>query len=78
MVHGKLKPAEKDSEMRRFVTAETKILVSTTVIEVGVNAVSYTHLITSTWGGMVFFCQSLARWATPKRCCSSMITRPIF
>ena len=30
-------PAEKDSEMRRFVTAETKILVSTTVIEVGVN-----------------------------------------
>ena len=37
MVHGKLKPAEKDSEMRRFVTAETKILVSTTVIEVGVN-----------------------------------------
>ncbi len=37
MVHGKLKPAEKDQEMRRFVTAETKILVSTTVIEVGVN-----------------------------------------
>lgn len=37
MVHGKLKPAEKEHEMRRFVTAETKILVSTTVIEVGVN-----------------------------------------
>lgn len=37
MVHGKLKAADKDSEMRRFVTAETKILVSTTVIEVGVN-----------------------------------------
>ncbi len=37
MVHGKLKPAEKDAEMHRFVTAETKILVATTVIEVGVN-----------------------------------------
>ena len=37
MVHGKLKPAEKEHEMRRFATAETKILVSTTVIEVGVN-----------------------------------------
>lgn len=37
MVHGKLKPAEKDAEMRRFLSAETRILVSTTVIEVGVN-----------------------------------------
>lgn len=37
MVHGKMKPAEKDGEMQRFVSAETKILVSTTVIEVGVN-----------------------------------------
>lgn len=37
MVHGKMKPAEKEFEMKRFVTAETKILVSTTVIEVGVN-----------------------------------------
>ena len=37
IVHGKLKPTEKDAEMQRFVNAETKILVSTTVIEVGVN-----------------------------------------
>lgn len=37
MVHGKLKPAEKDAEMQRFVKAETQILVATTVIEVGVN-----------------------------------------
>lgn len=37
MVHGKLKPADKDAEMRRFVSGETRILVSTTVIEVGVN-----------------------------------------
>lgn len=37
IVHGKLKPAEKEAEMQRFIHAETKILVSTTVIEVGVN-----------------------------------------
>lgn len=37
IVHGKLKPAEKDAEMQRFVQAETRILVATTVIEVGVN-----------------------------------------
>ena len=36
-VHGKLKPAEKDSEMSRFASGETQILVATTVIEVGVN-----------------------------------------
>ncbi len=36
-VHGKMKPAEKDAEMQRFVTGETQIMVATTVIEVGVN-----------------------------------------
>ena len=36
-VHGKMKPAEKDEEMRRFVQGETQIMVVTTVIEVGVN-----------------------------------------
>lgn len=36
-VHGKMKPAEKEEEMRRFVSRETHILVATTVIEVGVN-----------------------------------------
>ena len=36
-VHGKMKPAEKDAEMQRFVSGETKIMVATTVIEVGVN-----------------------------------------
>lgn len=36
-VHGKMKPAEKDAEMKRFASGETQILVSTTVIEVGVN-----------------------------------------
>ena len=37
MVHGQMRPAEKDAEMQRFVKGETQILVSTTVIEVGVN-----------------------------------------
>lgn len=36
-VHGKMKPAEKDEEMQRFLVNETQIMVATTVIEVGVN-----------------------------------------
>ncbi len=37
IVHGKMKPAEKEFEMGRFVRGETQIMVATTVIEVGVN-----------------------------------------
>ncbi|WP_375235313.1 ATP-dependent DNA helicase RecG [Winogradskyella sp.] len=37
IVHGKMKPADKDYEMQRFVKGETNIMVATTVIEVGVN-----------------------------------------
>ncbi len=37
MVHGKMKPVEKDAEMQRFVSGEARIMVATTVIEVGVN-----------------------------------------
>ena len=37
MVHGQMKPADKEAEMQRFVAGETQILVATTVIEVGVN-----------------------------------------
>lgn len=36
-VHGRMKAAEKDAEMQRFIDKETQILVATTVIEVGVN-----------------------------------------
>ena len=36
-VHGKMKPAEKDAEMQRFVSGDTQIMVATAVIEVGVN-----------------------------------------
>lgn len=37
MVHGKLKAADKEEQMARFVKGETRILVATTVIEVGVD-----------------------------------------
>ncbi|MDO1446815.1 ATP-dependent DNA helicase RecG [Rhodocytophaga aerolata] len=37
IVHGKMKPKDKDYEMQRFVRNETQIMVATTVIEVGVN-----------------------------------------
>jgi ATP-dependent DNA helicase RecG len=37
LVHGQLPPGEKDAAMARFVAGETKVLVATTVIEVGVN-----------------------------------------
>jgi ATP-dependent DNA helicase RecG len=37
IVHGKMKPADKEYEMQRFVKGETQIMVATTVIEVGVN-----------------------------------------
>jgi ATP-dependent DNA helicase RecG len=37
IVHGRMKPENKDYEMARFVKGETQIMVATTVIEVGVN-----------------------------------------
>jgi len=37
IVHGKMKPTDKDYEMERFLKGETQIMVATTVIEVGVN-----------------------------------------
>ena len=37
IVHGKMKPADKEFEMQRFIKGETQIMVATTVIEVGVD-----------------------------------------
>jgi ATP-dependent DNA helicase RecG len=37
IVHGKMKPEDKEYEMQRFVSGQTQIMVATTVIEVGVN-----------------------------------------
>ena len=45
VLHGKMKSAEKDEIMSRFASGETKVLVSTTVIEVGVNVPNATLMI---------------------------------
>ena len=37
IVHGRMKPADKEYEMQRFIKGETQIMVATTVIEVGVD-----------------------------------------
>ncbi|GIZ08467.1 ATP-dependent DNA helicase RecG [Flavobacterium sp. UMI-01] len=37
IIHGKMKPADKEAEMKRFAEGKTNIMVATTVIEVGVN-----------------------------------------
>ena len=44
-VHGKMRPAEKDAVMRHFIAGEVDVLVSTTVIEVGVNVPNATLMI---------------------------------
>ncbi|MFV0380131.1 MAG: ATP-dependent DNA helicase RecG [Anaerorhabdus sp.] len=44
-LHGKMNSDEKDLVMKRFINKETNILVSTTVIEVGVNVVNATVMI---------------------------------
>ncbi len=45
LVHGQMPPAEKDAAMAGFVSGKTKILVSTTVIEVGVNVPNATIMV---------------------------------
>ncbi|MBQ9940788.1 MAG: ATP-dependent DNA helicase RecG [Clostridia bacterium] len=45
LLHGKMKPAEKDAVMADFASGKTHVLVSTTVIEVGVNVPNATLMI---------------------------------
>jgi len=45
IVHGKMKAEDKEFEMQRFVKGETKIMVATTVIEVGVNVPNATVMV---------------------------------
>ena len=45
MLHGRMKPAEKNAIMQRFASGETKLLVSTTVVEVGVNVPNATVMM---------------------------------
>lgn len=45
MVHGRQPAAQKEGNMKRFVAADTQIMVSTTVIEVGVNVPNATLMV---------------------------------
>lgn len=45
MVHGKQTPEVKETNMQRFVSGDTQIMVSTTVIEVGVNVPNATVMV---------------------------------
>src|SRR5690606_7952571 len=45
MVHGKMNTAQKDANMQRFIQKDTQIMVSTTVIEVGVNVPNATVMV---------------------------------
>ncbi|MCC8155463.1 MAG: ATP-dependent DNA helicase RecG [Tannerellaceae bacterium] len=45
MVHGKMKAADKDAEMQKFISGEAQILMATTVIEVGVNVPNATVMV---------------------------------
>lgn len=45
LIHGRMKPAEKEGVMQDFVEGKLRVLVSTTVIEVGVNVVDATIML---------------------------------
>lgn len=45
LVHGQMRPEDKDAAMARFVAGQTQVLVATTVIEVGVNVPNATIMV---------------------------------
>src|SRR4029079_17795134 len=45
LVHGRMKPAERDREMARFIAGDIRVLVATTVIEVGVDVPDATIIV---------------------------------
>jgi len=45
IVHGRMKPADKDYEMQRFAQGHTHIMVATTVIEVGIDVPNATVMV---------------------------------
>lgn len=45
IIHGKMRPMDKEYEMQRFVKGETKIMIATTVIEVGINVPNATVIV---------------------------------
>ena len=50
-LHGRMRPAEKDAVMEAFAAHETDILVSTTVVEVGINVPNATVMMVECRGG---------------------------
>lgn len=61
LLHGKMRPKQKNEIMQRFAAGETQILVSTTVIEVGVNVPNATVMVVETRSGSD--CRSCIRFA---------------
>ncbi len=45
LLHGKMAPDQKDEVMRRFADGDVQVLVSTTVVEVGVNVPNATVMV---------------------------------
>src|SRR5262249_26226080 len=45
LLHGRMRPQEKDAAMARFASGETKLLVATTVVEVGVDVRNATIMV---------------------------------
>ena len=50
MVHGKMKAADKEAEMQKFISGEAQILMATTVIEVGVNVPNASVMVIERFG----------------------------
>ena len=73
LVHGRMKPLEKEEVMRRFVDGEIKILVSTTVIEVGVDVPNASVMIVEHaerfgLSQLISFCGRVGRGAEKSDC----------
>jgi RecG-like helicase len=45
LIHGRMKPQDKDDVMQKFITGNTRLLVATTVIEVGVDVPDATIMV---------------------------------
>lgn len=54
VLHGKMKPAQKNEIMERFVSGAIDVLVSTTVIEVGINVPNATVMMVEMQNGLVW------------------------
>jgi ATP-dependent DNA helicase RecG len=74
LVHGQMPPADKDAAMARFVAGQTKVLVATTVIEVGVNVPNASIMVieraeTFGLGAVAPVARRVGRGARPRPAC---------